>query len=186
MKDEYVISEVINGIPLTLVSSSGVFSKKELDLGTKVLLENIKLPESGVVADVGCGYGTIGIYLALKNPNLKIYMVDINYIALKLAQKNAKINGVHDRTIIMKSDIFDEIPLEVKFSAIYSNPPLSKGVNFLKKLESQSFDRLVKNGWIQLVVYKGEANVQKIFGQRFRIESVKRKKGYSVITIVKD
>ncbi|AGJ63047.1 class I SAM-dependent methyltransferase [Saccharolobus islandicus] len=186
MSHEYVIFEVINGVPLTLLSSPGIFSKKELDLGTRVLLENIKLAESGIVADVGCGYGPIGIYLALKNPNLKVYMVDVNYIAIKLAKKNAKLNGVENRTIILKSDIFDNVPVDVKFNAIYSNPPLSKGVDFLKKLEDQSYDRLVEKGFLQLVAYKGEENIEKIFGKRFKIESIKRKKGYSLITIVKD
>lgn len=186
MKDEYIIADVINGIPLTLISSSGVFSKKELDLGTKMLLENAIIPEEGIIADVGCGYGAIGIYIALKNPNLKIYMIDIDYKALKLAMKNAEINGVRDRMIFIKSDILDSIPNEVKFSAIYSNPPLSKGTNFLEKLESQAYYKLTKGGFIQLVVYKGENNVVKIFNKRFRIELIKRKKGYSIITIVKD
>jgi len=63
-------------------------------------------------------------------------MVDVNYIAIKLAKKNAKLNGVENRTIILKSDIFDNVPVDVKFNAIYSNPPLSKGVDFLKNLKT--------------------------------------------------
>ncbi|MEM3225555.1 MAG: methyltransferase [Saccharolobus sp.] len=183
--DKYVITAVINGVPITLLSTYGIFSKKELDLGTRLLLENIIIPQDGTVADVGCGYGPIGIYVALRNPNLKIYMIDVNHIALKMASKNAEINGVKNRVIFLKSDVFDQLPTEISLNAIYSNPPLSKGVNFLKKLESQAYDRLVKEGFIQLVIYKGEDNVKKIFGQRFDISNIKRQKGYSIITIVK-
>ncbi len=183
---EYVINEVVNGIPITLISSNNVFSKKELDLGTRLLLENLIIPDEGIVADVGCGYGPIGIYVAKRNPKVKVYMVDVNHIAIKLVNKNAEINGVKERVVIIKSDIFKAIPTEVKFNAIYSNPPLSKGVEFIKKLEEEAYDRLYSKGFIQLVVYKGEANVIKIFEKRFTIENLKRKKGYSIITIVKD
>ena len=49
------------GRELVFATDSGVFSRRELDRGTEVLLA--ALPESvpGPVLDMGCGYGTIGV-----------------------------------------------------------------------------------------------------------------------------
>lgn len=71
MKAIEVVLDVINGIPLSFHSSAGVFSKRKVDTGTRSLLENLVIPKEGLVADVGCGYGPIGIYVALSNPSLR-------------------------------------------------------------------------------------------------------------------
>ncbi len=174
----FIVNDVVDGIPLSLVSHPGLFSKKKLDLGTRVLLENLIIPEKGIVADVGCGYGPIGIYVSLKNPNLKVYMVDLNPLAVKTAKYNAERYGLKN-VVVMKSDALSEVHEEL--DAIYSNPPLSKGVEFIEKLAQQSNERLKSGGFVQLVVYKGESNVVKAFSKFFTVEVLKKQKGYSLI-----
>jgi 16S rRNA G1207 methylase RsmC len=138
------------------------------------------IPEKGIVVDVGCGYGPIGIYIALKNNNLKIYMLDINPIAVKTAKYNVERYNLNN-VIVMKSDVLENLPEKV--NVIFSNPPLSKGVEFLEKLAKQSNEKL-EDGYIQLVVYKGENNVIKIFGKYFsKVQIIKNQKGYSIILI---
>jgi 16S rRNA (guanine1207-N2)-methyltransferase len=176
----FIVNEVVNGIPLSLVSHTSLFSKKKLDTGTRILLENLLIPEKGIVVDVGCGYGPIGIYIALKNNNLKIYMLDINPIAVKTAKYNVERYNLNN-VIVMKSDVLENLPEKV--NVIFSNPPLSKGVEFLEKLAKQSNEKL-EDGYIQLVVYKGENNVIKIFGKYFsKVQIIKNQKGYSIILI---
>lgn len=181
---EFIVNDVVNGIPLSLVSSYGVFSKNKLDLGTKVLLENLILPDEGVVADVGCGYGPIGIYIALKNSKLKVYMVDIDEKAVYLAEKNVRRYKLENRIIVIKNNILED--LNVKFNGIYSNPPLKAGKIFIEKLAQQAFEKLTTNGIIEVVVYKGEENTLLIFNQYFNeVNILKRLKGYSIIMAVK-
>ncbi|EWG07720.1 MAG: methyltransferase small domain-containing protein [Candidatus Aramenus sulfurataquae] len=174
----FVVNEVVNGIPLSLVSHPGLFSKKKLDLGTRVLLENLLIPESGTVADVGCGYGPIGIYVSLRNPKLKVYMVDVNPLAVKTAKYNVERYGLKNVTVL-KSDALAEV--NEKLDAVYSNPPLSRGVEFIEKLAKQSNEKVKEGGFVQLVVYKGESNAVKAFGEFFSVEVLKRQKGYSLI-----
>ncbi len=177
----FIVNEVVNGIPLSLVSHTSLFSKRKLDTGTRILLENLIIPDKGKVADVGCGYGPIGIYTALKNNKLKIYMLDINPIAVKTAKYNVERYNLNNIITILKSDVLDSLPEKV--NAIFSNPPLSKGVNFLEKLAEQSSEKL-EDGYMELVVYKGENNVIKIFGKYFsNIQIIKNQKGYSIIII---
>jgi 16S rRNA G1207 methylase RsmC len=168
-----------------LESTSGLFSKDKLDLGTRILLENLILPESGTVADVGCGYGPIGIFIALKNPNLKVYMLDVDKKAVYFSSRNVKRYKLDDRVFVIRSDIFSALPKEVKFNGIYSNPPLKAGKEFIIRLVNESHERLEKGGIIELVVYKGEENVINEFKKYFDSKVLKREKGYSIILAVK-
>jgi 16S rRNA G1207 methylase RsmC len=168
-----------------LESTSGLFSKDKLDLGTRILLENLILPESGTVADVGCGYGPIGIFIALKNPNLKVYMLDVDKKAVYFSSRNVKRYKLDDRVFVIRSDIYSALPKEVKFNGIYSNPPLKAGKEFIIRLANESHERLEKGGIIELVVYKGEENVINEFKKYFDSKVLKREKGYSIILAVK-
>jgi len=168
-----------------LESTSGLFSKDKLDLGTRILLENLILPESGTVADVGCGYGPIGIFIALKNPNLKVYMLDVDKKAVYFSSRNVKRYKLDDRVFVIRSDIFSALPKEVKFNGIYSNPPLKAGKEFIIRLANESHERLEKGGIIELVIYKGEENVINEFKKYFDSKVLKREKGYSIILAVK-
>ncbi len=176
----FVVTDVVNGIPLNLVSYPGLFSKKRLDLGTRVFLENLAIPNSGAVVDVGCGYGPIGIYLALANPRLLVYMLDANPLAVKASRENVERYGLSERVIVMRSDVLSS--LQVKVNAIFSNPPLSKGVDVLERLAIQSSERLEKGGYVQMVLYKGESNALKLFSKYFSVVKItKNVKGYSIV-----
>ncbi|MFP3261068.1 MAG: methyltransferase [Sulfolobus sp.] len=166
-------------------STYGLFSKDKLDLGTRILLENLILPESGTVADVGCGYGPIGIFIALKNPNLKVYMLDVDKKAVYFSSRNVKRYKLDHRVFVIRSDIFSALPKEVKFNGIYSNPPLKAGKEFIIRLANESHERLEKGGIIELVIYKGEENVINEFKKYFDSKVLKREKGYSIILAVK-
>ncbi|MCH1771845.1 MULTISPECIES: class I SAM-dependent methyltransferase [Metallosphaera] len=179
----FVVTDVVNGVPLNLISYPGLFSKKRLDLGTRVLLENLIIPEEGAVADVGCGYGPIGIYVAIVNPRLSVYMLDVNPLAVKASRENVERYGLGDRVKVLKSDLLSGFEFRVK--AIYSNPPLSKGVDVLERLARDAPERLEKGGWVQMVLYKGEGNAVKIFSEYFpEVKVMKSVKGYSIVLAV--
>ena len=70
--EEKEISVIIKNKEFKFITDNGVFSKKGLDFGTRTLLETIDLDNmKGKVLDFGCGYGPIGIYLAL-NKELEV------------------------------------------------------------------------------------------------------------------
>src|SRR3954467_3149054 len=76
-------------------TDNGVFSKREVDFGSRLLIESFQMPAvDGPILDVGCGYGPIGLSIAKDNQNRLIHMVDVNDRALDLAKENAALNRI--------------------------------------------------------------------------------------------
>ena len=85
------------GHTFSFETDAGVFSKSEVDFGSRVLIDTFKLPDiQGALLDVGCGYGPIGLSLAKAYPERTVYMMDINERAVALSCKNAEANGVQN------------------------------------------------------------------------------------------
>ena len=88
---EREITYFIDGRTIVLTSDNGVFSKDKIDEGSLALLKVIvPLRLSGNILDLGCGYGPIGLTIALTSPKASLTLADINTRALALCDKNAK------------------------------------------------------------------------------------------------
>lgn len=114
----------LKGTSLPLVSLPGVFSHKELDEGTKLLLEHVEDVPKGRVLDFACGTGVIGCYLAHKNSGIELVMSDVSALAIHCAKESAKLNKIDAQ--VVASDGLDEIT--GSFSGIYTNPPFHTGI----------------------------------------------------------
>jgi 16S rRNA (guanine1207-N2)-methyltransferase len=139
------------GRDLTLRTSSGVFSGQRLDPGTAVLLRKAPLPgpRGGVYLDLGCGYGPISMVLAGTSEKARVYAVDVNARALELVRANAEALGYPDRVTAAGPD---EVPPDVTFDEIWSNPPIRVGKAELHELLDRWLPRLAPGGSAWLVV----------------------------------
>ena len=114
----------LRGKPFTFLTASSVFSKKRVDNGTRLLIETMILPEqSGFVLDVGCGYGAVGIAAAIFNPQLHVFMTDVNARAVHLAKYNIKKNQATNAKA--RYGCLYEPVKELIFDSVLSNPPIS-------------------------------------------------------------
>jgi 16S rRNA G1207 methylase RsmC len=142
----------VAGRPLRLRTDAGVFSAGRLDPGTAVLLRKADLPgpdAEGPLLDLGCGYGPIACSLALSAPRATVYAVDVNERALDLARANARHLGLADRIVVARPE---DVPETVRFSQIWSNPPIRVGKAELQTLLEQWLARLAPDGSAWLVV----------------------------------
>lgn len=181
---KYLVPLHIHGVSLEFLTYSSLFSGREVDEGTRLLLEYIRLPNEGMVLDLGCGYGVIGITIAKLNPKLKVYMVDINPLAVKASRYNARHNGVEDRVVVLQGDLYEPVKGMV-FDAIYSNPPLSAGRAVVERIITEGVNHLKDGGFMQLVLAKGGEYYRSVGERYFRKVDVLRKKGYTILTMYK-
>jgi release factor glutamine methyltransferase len=82
------------------------------------------------ILDMGTGSGCIAITLAHHLPLATVIGVDNNPLAIALAKKNVKkyaLSNVH----IVESDLFNNIPSDIQFDVIVSNPPYISIEDFL-------------------------------------------------------
>ena len=138
------------GHGLNFMTDAGVFSKGELDVGSRLLLD--ALPTfTGDVLDIGCGWGAIGVAIAKANKNAKVTMVDINRRALDLCRQNCQRNGVTAEVI--ESDGMAEV-MGRKFDAIVTNPPIRAGKQVIYKMFADAAQSLNLDGALYLVIRK--------------------------------
>lgn len=176
----------ILGNDIIINSSSGIFSAKEIDFGTRLLIENAKINGKDVL-DLGCGYGIIGIALKKINPDINITMIDVNERAILATKENCLSNNVD--AIVLRSDIFSHPEIKNKiFDTILTNPPFSAGKRLCFQFIEEGATHLNKGGLFQLVAphNKGGESLKKkmleVFGNAGEIT---KKSGYRVYISIK-
>ena len=179
----------VAGRDYRLAVAAGVFSAGRLDPGTAVLLRKGDLPTAsatGVFLDLGCGYGPIACVLASEAPQAVVHAVDVNSRARELTAANAATLGLGDRVRVAAPD---EVPADVMFDQIWSNPPTHVGKAELRALLGRWLPRLAPDGIAWLVINKnlggdslhawlveGGWQVQRVASQRgFRVLKATRK-----------
>ena len=138
------------GHDLALESGSGVFAQGRLDIGTSVLLRETEPPGPGRYLDLGCGYGVIGLAIAVAQAGAMVDAVDVNERALLLATDNAASLGVADRYTAATPD---RLP-PASYDEIWSNPPIRIGKQALHVLLLTWLPRLAPGGRAVMVVGK--------------------------------
>lgn len=141
-------------------TDTGVFSHGRVDAGTKfLLLEAPELPERGDLLDLGCGAGVIALTMARRRPECRVWAVDVNARARRLTSDNAATLGLRNVTVAAP----EEVPDDVSFAAMWSNPPIKVGKSELHDMMRRWLPRLSTDGVGVLVVNKnlGSDSLQK-------------------------
>lgn len=142
---------VLAGRELTVVTAPGVFSPGRVDLGTHVLLRSVPpAPAAGELLDLGCGWGPVALTMALESPGARVWAVDVNNRALDLVRRNADRLGLTNLVAVRP----EEVPADVRFTAIRSNPPIRVGKEALHAMLGQWLGRLAPEGEAHLVVQR--------------------------------
>jgi 16S rRNA G1207 methylase RsmC len=172
------------GRDLELVSGSGVFAQGRLDVGTAVLFRETTPPAEGdSFLDLGCGYGVIGLTLALARPEARVWGVDVNERAVLLADENAAALGVSDRYTAATPAA---VPEHLTFDEIWSNPPIRVGKAALHELLLTWLPRLRPAGRAVMVVGKnlGADSLQRWLGEQgYPTARLASAKGFRVLEV---
>lgn len=157
------------------------------------------------VVELGTGSGCIALTLAYYLKNIKVFAVDIDEVALKVANINRDNLNLNDRVSFYKGDLFNGISslqLEGKIDIIVSNPPYiptnaipelqievreyepkkaldggEEGLLFYKKIVPESKKYLKSGGILAFEIgYDQGMKVKKLLGNN----------GFKDISIIKD
>lgn len=169
------------GRTLSLTSGSGVFAQGRLDVGTAVLFRETEPPTGRRFLDLGCGYGVIGLALAVAVPGSTVRAVDVNERAVRLANENAAALGVTGRFAACTPE---EVPPRESYDQIWSNPPIRIGKEALHTMLLSWLPRLAPGGRAVMVVGKnlGADSLQRwLAEQGYPTQRLASAKGFRVL-----
>ncbi|MBU5293104.1 peptide chain release factor N(5)-glutamine methyltransferase [Anaerosalibacter bizertensis] len=157
------------------------------------------------VVELGTGSGCIASTLAYYLKNIKVFAVDIDEVALKVANINRDNLNLNDRVSFYKGDLFNGISslqLEGKIDIIVSNPPYiptnaipelqievreyepkkaldggEEGLLFYKKIVPESKKYLKSGGILAFEIG---------YDQGIKVKKLLEKNGFKDISIIKD
>jgi 16S rRNA (guanine1207-N2)-methyltransferase len=173
----------VGELAIEMQADRGVFGSRGIDLGTLVLLrEAPPPPPQGDILDLGSGYGPIAIALARQSPGAQVWAVDVNQRALELTRTNSAAAAVPN--VIASSP--EGVPDDVRFEAIYSNPPVRVGKAALHELLLTWLRRLRPAGRAYFVVQRNlgaDSLAAWLAAQGYSVKRLKSKKGYRILEV---
>lgn len=175
-------TDILRGEKFRFQTDAGVFSKSEVDFGSRLLIEAFQDSTiDGPVLDVGCGYGPIGMTVAKISPQKQVHMVDVNTRAIELAKTNVEKNDISN-VQIYESDGLSAVEAS-GFSAILTNPPIRAGKETVFRFYEEAAKKLVDGGSLWVVIQKKQGapstqvKLEELFGE---VKVVDKKKGYFI------
>ncbi len=186
LRKDIVFKETLLGRELTFHTTWGVFSPREIDSGTRLLLDKMEIKPDDVCLDLGCGYGPIGLAIAAQAPQGFVTLLDKDFIAVEYSNKNAKINNLENAKAIL-SNGFDHVDKTRKYDLIVSNVPAKVGKEMLTLYLHDALALLKPGGRFYIVTINGlrlymKRNLKEVFGD---YKKLKQGSHYTVAVAVK-
>lgn len=168
---------------LALLTDRGVFSRNELDAGTRILLDAVpRPPATGNLLDLGCGWGPIASAMAVRSPGAVVWAIDVNERARELTRINAQRNGLTN----LRSVSPEEVPDSIRFDVLWSNPPVRIGKDALHRLLITWLGRLSHGGEAWLVINRNlgaDSLAVWLTDRGYRVDRLTSKRGFRVLRV---
>ncbi|MEK7605642.1 MAG: methyltransferase [Patescibacteria group bacterium] len=181
LKKDNLIRVDLLGQQIKLFTTWGLFSPKEIDEGSLLLLKYLEIKPTDDVLDLGCGYGVLGLIAAKLAPLGITDLVDKDFVAVQYTRKNAKINEIKNTEIYL-SNGFSDVPVDKKFDVIISNLPAKTGKELHYILLADSLEHLKPGGKLYVVTISGlKEYIKRTFEEVFgNYEKLGQSRNYTV------
>jgi len=180
-RKDITFSETLCDHALKFHSTWGIFSPREIDSGTRLLMQYIKIDPDDDCLDLGCGYGPVGLTMAKLAPNGNTILVDKDFMAVEYSNKNAELNNLKNAQAQL-SNGFQHVNKSLKFNVIASNVPAKVGKEMMSLMLHDAHHALKDEGRLYLVTVNGlrqymKRNLKEIFGN---YKKLKQGKAYTI------
>ena len=181
LREDLEVSATLRGHALTLRSTWGLLSPREIDAGTRLLLDLIEVNPTDDCLDLGCGYGAIGLTLARLAPQGRTLLVDKDLVAVDYTSTNIELNAVPNAEVLASNGL-DAIPADRTFDLIATNLPAKIGNELTTLFIADAWARLRPGGSLYLVTLTGMRKfVRRVIEQQCgTYEKVKQSRVYTV------
>jgi 16S rRNA (guanine1207-N2)-methyltransferase len=183
--DRRTVRLALPDVTLDLVTDTGVFSKDDVDPGSKLLLLEAPDPaQTGALLDLGCGWGALAVTMAARAPEAEVWAVDINRRAVELTAANAIANGFENVRAVTP----EGVPADLRFATIWSNPPIRIGKPALHELLREWLPRLDDGGEAVLVVHKhlgSDSLAAWLTQEGWAVDRLTSRMGYRILSVTR-
>ena len=167
LRADIVFSERLREQKLTFSTTWGLFSPREIDAGSRLLLEHIVVEENSRSLDVGCGYGALGLTLASLCPGGSATLIDKDYVAIEYCRKNAAANNLGNTEIFLSNGL-NQVETD-NFDLIVTNLPAKSGKELYTLMFCDMYSKIAPGGKCYIVTINGlrqfvKRNFVQIFG----------------------
>ncbi|MGW4325576.1 class I SAM-dependent methyltransferase [Nocardia sp. NPDC004573] len=124
----FPVRERLDELGFEVVAHGAAFSGARLDIGTRFLLEHLRLmkPDARDAIDLGCGTGILAVALATVRPGIKVIATDQSAAAVASARATTEANGVADRVCVVRDDAMSSAA-DNSADLVLCNPPFHVG-----------------------------------------------------------
>ncbi|MET0094506.1 MAG: methyltransferase [Sedimenticola sp.] len=180
LRQDIVFTETVRDQQLTYHTTWGLFSPKNVDEGSRLLLDHLEIEETDDTLDLGCGYGPLGLTMARLAPKGTSVLVDKDFVAVEYSRKNARLNNIENSEIFL-SNGFDQVG-DRQFDLIVSNLPAKTGKELYYLYFYDALVRMRPGARFYVVTISGLRKfVQKAFMEVFgNYNKLKQGKTYTV------
>lgn len=177
---------MLRGRPWTFQTAGGVFARRGLDAGTRLLIETMQVGRADRVLDLGCGYGPIGLVAARLAPRGRVWLIDANQRAAALAQANAQENAIVNVRMLVgdgAASIRDG-----SMDLVVTNPPIRAGRRVVAAFIDDAWRVLRPGGRFYLVARtaQGARTLNRLIAGRFgEVRQASAARGYRVYEAIR-
>jgi 16S rRNA (guanine1207-N2)-methyltransferase len=189
-REGHVELRVRGEAPMSLVTASHTFSPRRVDPGTELLIASVfghfaagteAAPQR--IADLGAGYGPLGLALARRFPAAEVDLIEQNGRAAEAARRNAEAHALGTAHIRLGdvAALWQELP---PWDLIVTNPPIRAGRSVYGPWLSGAREHLRDGGsfWFVCRTAQGAASLQALLAASLAgVEVVARQSGYRVV-----
>ncbi|WP_174189589.1 class I SAM-dependent methyltransferase [Nocardia barduliensis] len=186
----FPVRDRLEELGLEVVAHGAAFSGARLDIGTRFLLEHLKLmkPDARDAIDLGCGTGILAVVLATARPGIKVTATDQSAAAVASARATAEANGVADRVCVVRDDAMS-CAADNSADLVLCNPPFHVGAAVHTGSAIKMFaetGRVLRPGGELWTVYNSHLNYRAVVERMVgRTEVVGRNRKFTVTRSVR-
>lgn len=185
-KDQLISAELLGSV-LEFQSTWGLFSPRQIDEGTLLLLDHLQVASDEVAFDMGCGYGPLGLAIAAQARQGHVHLVDKDFVAVDYATKNAQRNSLSNTSVYL-SNGFSATPENSEFTLVVSNLPAKVGNEMFYIAFYDAYQRMQPGARIVVVTINGlrqfiKRSFTDVFGN---YKKLKQGKSYTISMATKE